>query len=35
MVYIPNYNPTVVYGNWANTAYPPSPCATTSGRTVC
>ena len=23
MVYIPNYNPTVVYGNWANTAYPP------------
>ena len=23
VVYIPNYNPTVVYGNWANTAYPP------------
>ena len=23
MVYIPNYNPTVVYGNWANSAYPP------------
>ncbi len=22
VVYIPNYNPTVVYGNWANTAYP-------------
>ncbi|MEE6891642.1 DUF3300 domain-containing protein [Escherichia coli] len=23
VVYIPNYNPTVVYGNWANSAYPP------------
>ncbi|EEU9965580.1 DUF3300 domain-containing protein [Escherichia coli] len=23
VVYIPNYKPTVVYGNWANTAYPP------------
>lgn len=23
MVYIPNYNPNVVYGSWANTAYPP------------
>ncbi|EHS1005529.1 DUF3300 domain-containing protein [Escherichia coli] len=23
VIYIPNYNPTVVYGNWANTAYPP------------
>ena len=23
VVYIPNYNPTVVYGNWADTAYPP------------
>ncbi|HAP3737094.1 DUF3300 domain-containing protein [Escherichia sp. HH41S] len=23
VVYIPNYNPSVVYGNWANTAYPP------------
>ncbi|EJD5818958.1 DUF3300 domain-containing protein [Escherichia coli] len=23
VVYIPNYNPTVVYGNWANTAYSP------------
>ena len=23
VVYIPNYNPTMVYGNWANTAYPP------------
>ncbi|EOT2376299.1 DUF3300 domain-containing protein [Escherichia coli] len=23
VVYIPNYNPTVVYGNGANTAYPP------------
>ncbi|EEC7400231.1 TPA: DUF3300 domain-containing protein [Escherichia coli] len=23
VVYIPNYNPTVVYGNRANTAYPP------------
>lgn len=23
VVYISNYNPTVVYGNWANTAYPP------------
>ncbi|RZM94603.1 MULTISPECIES: DUF3300 domain-containing protein, partial [unclassified Escherichia] len=23
VVYIPNYNPTVVYGSWANTAYPP------------
>ena len=23
VVYIPNYDPTVVYGNWANTAYPP------------
>ncbi|STN84390.1 Protein of uncharacterised function (DUF3300) [Escherichia coli] len=23
VVYIPNYNPTVVYGNWTNTAYPP------------
>ena len=23
VVYIPNYNPNVVYGSWANTAYPP------------
>ncbi|MCQ8905926.1 DUF3300 domain-containing protein [Escherichia albertii] len=23
VVYIPNYNPTVVYGSWGNTAYPP------------
>lgn len=23
VVYIPNYNPNVVYGCWANTAYPP------------
>ncbi|MBY7192751.1 DUF3300 domain-containing protein [Escherichia ruysiae] len=23
VVYIPNYNPTVVYGNWANSEYPP------------
>ncbi|EHB7662540.1 TPA: DUF3300 domain-containing protein [Escherichia coli] len=23
VVYIPNYNPGVVYGSWANTAYPP------------
>lgn len=26
VVYIPNYNPTVVYGNWANTAYPRFIC---------
>ncbi len=23
VVYVPNYNPTVVYGSWPNTAYPP------------
>lgn len=26
VVYVPNYNPTVVYGSWPNTAYPLSIC---------
>jgi len=35
VVYVPNYNPATVYGNWPNTAYPPRLSTAASRPAVC